>query len=304
MRSPAARGQHREAEYANPHRISPSTQLGFPRPLTQVVKKTLTVTNSNAQPVAFKVKTTAPKQYCVRPNSGRIEAGDRVEVQVMLQPLKEEPPASAKCRDKFLVQSAVITPEMETLPITELWAILELENKQAVSEHKIRCVFQPPSSATVPEEGETYNPLAAANQTQGGAFDKSKAAALAAGGATAAGAGAAYSSVKDHGTRAFGGAPAQGATRSGEAEPPVSIASINNLQSSGASPAVGSASSASSPQDLQLEVQRLRAELAAAREKGSAGGATSTASATSSGVPVHIVAAIAVAVFAVTYLFF
>ena len=51
-------------------------------------------------------------------------------------------------------------------------------------------------------------------------------------------------------------------------------------------------------------MQRLRAELAAAREKGSAGGATSTASATSSGVPVHIVAAIAVAVFAVTYLFF
>ena len=53
--------------------ISPHTQLGFPRPLTQVVKKSLYVTNSNSQPVAFKVKTTAPKQYCVRPNSGRIE---------------------------------------------------------------------------------------------------------------------------------------------------------------------------------------------------------------------------------------
>ena len=29
----------------------------------------------------MKVKTTAPKQYCVRPNSGRIEAGMEVEVQ-------------------------------------------------------------------------------------------------------------------------------------------------------------------------------------------------------------------------------
>ena len=29
----------------------------------------------------LKVKTTAPKQYCVRPNSGRIDPGANVEVQ-------------------------------------------------------------------------------------------------------------------------------------------------------------------------------------------------------------------------------
>lgn len=29
----------------------------------------------------FKVKTTAPKQYCVRPNAGRIEPKSQVEVQ-------------------------------------------------------------------------------------------------------------------------------------------------------------------------------------------------------------------------------
>ena len=52
-----------------------------PGPLTQLVKRTLAVANTNSQPVAFKVKTTAPKQYCVRPNSGRIEPGERVEVQ-------------------------------------------------------------------------------------------------------------------------------------------------------------------------------------------------------------------------------
>lgn len=37
--------------------------------------------NPNPEPVAFKVKTTAPKQYCVRPNSGRIEANGSVDVQ-------------------------------------------------------------------------------------------------------------------------------------------------------------------------------------------------------------------------------
>ena len=50
-------------------------------PLTQLVKVTLSVANNNHQPVAFKVKTTAPKSFCVRPNSGRIEPGERVEVQ-------------------------------------------------------------------------------------------------------------------------------------------------------------------------------------------------------------------------------
>lgn len=52
-----------------------------PGPLTILVKRTLSVTNNNAHPIAFKVKTTAPKQYCVRPNSGRIEPGETVSVQ-------------------------------------------------------------------------------------------------------------------------------------------------------------------------------------------------------------------------------
>lgn len=33
----------------------------LPGPLTQHVKRTLTISNPNTQPVAFKVKTTAPK---------------------------------------------------------------------------------------------------------------------------------------------------------------------------------------------------------------------------------------------------
>ncbi|KAG0141155.1 hypothetical protein CROQUDRAFT_674270 [Cronartium quercuum f. sp. fusiforme G11] len=122
--------------------VNPS-QLGFQRPLTQLVKRTLTVSNPNAQPIAFKVKTTAPKQYCVRPNSGRIEPGERVEVSVLLQPMKEDPEAGAKCRDKFLVQSTIITPERESRPFAELWSSVEKEDKNSISEHKIRCTYLP-----------------------------------------------------------------------------------------------------------------------------------------------------------------
>ncbi|POW00591.1 hypothetical protein PSHT_12961, partial [Puccinia striiformis] len=148
--------------------VSP-TQLGFQRPLTQLVKRILTVSNPNPQPIAFKVKTTAPKQYCVRPNSGRIEPGESVDVsgksnayihthlairetyarihpspsQVLLQPMKEDPEPGAKCRDKFLVQSILITPERESTAFPELWSMIEKEGKGSISEHKIRCIYLP-----------------------------------------------------------------------------------------------------------------------------------------------------------------
>ncbi|GAA6059202.1 hypothetical protein JCM10212_005547 [Sporobolomyces blumeae] len=139
--------------------LSPSSQLGFQRPLTTLVKRTLSVSNHNQHAIAYKVKTTAPKQYCVRPNSGRIEPGETVEVQVLLQPMKEDPPAGTKCRDKFLVQSVVITPERENVALPELWQLVDKEKAAAgpgqVYEQKIRCTYLPAADegqATIPEE--------------------------------------------------------------------------------------------------------------------------------------------------------
>ncbi|CCM03552.1 uncharacterized protein FIBRA_05688 [Fibroporia radiculosa] len=130
--------------------LNPSSSLGFNRPLTQHVKRSLTVSNHNAQPVAFKVKTTAPKLYCVRPNSGRVEPGETVEVQVMLQAMKEEPPLNIKCKDKFLIQSTAITSEKETMSLQDLWN----DNTDEVHSQKIRVVYLPPEGQTVPEEEE------------------------------------------------------------------------------------------------------------------------------------------------------
>ncbi|EKM51816.1 uncharacterized protein PHACADRAFT_262177 [Phanerochaete carnosa HHB-10118-sp] len=134
--------------------LNPSSTLGFPRPLTQHVKRTLTISNPNTQPVAFKVKTTAPKLYCVRPNSGRVEPSETVEVQVVLQSMKEEPPLGAKCKDKFLIQSTLITPEKETLPLTDIWGGEPAED--AIHSHKIRVAYLPPEGQTVPEEEEPH----------------------------------------------------------------------------------------------------------------------------------------------------
>ncbi|KII86753.1 hypothetical protein PLICRDRAFT_55663 [Plicaturopsis crispa FD-325 SS-3] len=135
--------------------LSPSSALGFNRPLTQLVKRSLTISNPHGQPVAFKVKTTAPKLYCVRPNSGRIEPGESIEVSVMLQAMKEEPPLSAKCKDKFLIQSTIITSEKETLPLHDIWNTTDTNEETKVHQQKLRVVYLPPEGQTVEEEDET-----------------------------------------------------------------------------------------------------------------------------------------------------
>ncbi|MCJ1260909.1 phosphatidylinositol-binding protein scs2 [Lobaria immixta] len=125
-------------------------ELGFRRPFTHEVTQLLRLRNPGADPIAFKVKTTAPKQYCVRPNSGRIEAGSEVEVQVLLQAMREDPPPDARCRDKFLVQSVAITPERDMSNIAATWQNVEKTSKTAIQERKIRVLFLPSdiSSAT------------------------------------------------------------------------------------------------------------------------------------------------------------
>ncbi|KAF2178107.1 MSP domain-containing protein [Zopfia rhizophila CBS 207.26] len=123
-------------------------ELGFKRPFQQEVSQTLRLKNPHSDPVAFKVKTTAPKQYCVRPNSGRIEPGKEVDVQVLLQAMKEDPPLDAKCRDKFLVQSVAVTADKEFSNVASIWSNIEQNAKSSIQEKKIRVNFLPADYVT------------------------------------------------------------------------------------------------------------------------------------------------------------
>lgn len=120
-------------------------ELGFRRPFSHEVTQVLRIINNNSGSVAFKVKTTAPKQYCVRPNSGLVKAGSAVDVQVLLQAMKEDPPLDARCRDKFLVQSVLVDDSEET-NVATLWSNVEKTSKGSIQERKIRVSFLPPAS--------------------------------------------------------------------------------------------------------------------------------------------------------------
>jgi len=95
----------------------------------------LTITNTISTNVAYKVKTTSPENYRVRPSSGLVAPEASVEVNIHLQPGHTENVG----RDKFLILSALV-PEKEKLP--ELSTIWKQIPRSSILEHRLRCRFE------------------------------------------------------------------------------------------------------------------------------------------------------------------
>ncbi|XP_074576586.1 vesicle-associated protein 1-3-like [Curcuma longa] len=127
-------------------------ELKFVFELKKQSSCSLQLINKTDQYVAFKVKTTNPKKYCVRPNTGVVLPSATCDVTVTMQAQKEAP-LDMQCKDKFLLQSVIAEHGAATKDITS-----EMFNKEpgkVVDEFKLRVVyvpFSPPSP--VPEEAE------------------------------------------------------------------------------------------------------------------------------------------------------
>ncbi|XP_014505755.1 vesicle-associated protein 1-2 [Vigna radiata var. radiata] len=128
-------------------------ELKFPFELKKQISCSLQLSNKTDAYVAFKVKTTNPKKYCVRPNTGIVMPRSTCDVMVTMQAQKETPP-DMQCKDKFLLQSVKTVDGASPKDITP-----EMFNKEAghvVEESKLRVVYvsppQPPSP--VPEGSE------------------------------------------------------------------------------------------------------------------------------------------------------
>ncbi|KAK8957335.1 Vesicle-associated protein 1-2 [Platanthera zijinensis] len=121
-------------------------ELKFPFELRKQISCSLQLSNKTDDHIAFKVKTTNPKKYCVRPNNGVVLPQSNTDIIVTMQ-AQREPPADIQCKDKFLVQSAVIDPATTAKDITAEMFSKESGNK--VDEVKLKVVYisppQPPS---------------------------------------------------------------------------------------------------------------------------------------------------------------
>eukprot|EP00933_Yihiella_yeosuensis_P076791 TRINITY_DN86744_c0_g1_i1.p1 TRINITY_DN86744_c0_g1~~TRINITY_DN86744_c0_g1_i1.p1 ORF type:complete len:250 (+),score=42.05 TRINITY_DN86744_c0_g1_i1:86-751(+) len=83
--------------------VEPDTTLNFCKtPTNTSPSRVLKLTNVSSGNVAFKVKTTAPKSYLVRPSSGTLRPRETSEVQIILQN------GDGRVDHRFLVQAAAV----------------------------------------------------------------------------------------------------------------------------------------------------------------------------------------------------
>ena len=61
--------------------LIPNGDLIFKGPFNVVSTTTLKLSNSGNERLAYKIKTTAPKRYCVKPNSGFLEPHNIANIQ-------------------------------------------------------------------------------------------------------------------------------------------------------------------------------------------------------------------------------
>ncbi|XP_077982608.1 vesicle-associated membrane protein-associated protein A-like isoform X2 [Glandiceps talaboti] len=117
--------------------LEPSSELRFRGPFTDVVSSSLKLTNPTEKRVCFKIKTTAPRRYCVRPNSGIVEGNSFVNVSVMLQPFEYDP--NEKNKHKFMVQTMFAPPG--DIDQDSIW---KEASGTDLMDSKLKCVFELP----------------------------------------------------------------------------------------------------------------------------------------------------------------
>nr|XP_043621109.1 vesicle-associated protein 1-3-like [Erigeron canadensis] len=128
------------------------SELKFQFELKKQSSCSMQLTNKTDQYIAFKLKTTNPKRYSVRPNAGIVLPRSVCNVTVTMQAPKEAPP-NMQSKDKFLLQ-AVVAPDGATNKDITV-EMFNKEDKKVVEEFKLRVVYIPANPPSpVPEESE------------------------------------------------------------------------------------------------------------------------------------------------------
>ncbi|KAK1419059.1 hypothetical protein QVD17_28216 [Tagetes erecta] len=141
-------------------------ELKFPFELNKQINSSLQLTNNTDKHVGFKVKTTNPKKYCVRPNTGVVLPQSTCEIIVTMQAQHEAPP-DMQCRDKFLLQSVAVSPGATPKDITP--EMFTKESGNVVEECKLRVVYVPatPSTSAIAQGAEEAFPSNASGVDKG-----------------------------------------------------------------------------------------------------------------------------------------
>ncbi|RZF40119.1 hypothetical protein LSTR_LSTR011247 [Laodelphax striatellus] len=141
--------------------IDPQNELKFRGPFTQPVTSYIKLSNPTTTPVVFKIKTTAPKRYCVRPNAGVVEPKSLIPIAVSLQPFEFDP--NEKNKHKFMVQTMIVQDSRVNLET--LWKEVDSEN---LMDSKLKCVFE------MPVDGDASNLVTSSPQASSDKVDSNE----------------------------------------------------------------------------------------------------------------------------------
>jgi vesicle-associated membrane protein-associated protein A len=125
--------------------LIPNSDLIFKGPFNVVSTTTLKLANSGNERLAYKIKTTAPKRYCVKPNSGFLDPQATANIQVMLQPQAAGQPDD-RTKHKFMVQWVAV-PTNYTEDVDNFWK-QDLKTLN-VQDSKLKCTFADEQPAAV-----------------------------------------------------------------------------------------------------------------------------------------------------------
>ncbi|XP_049293664.1 motile sperm domain-containing protein 2-like isoform X1 [Anopheles funestus] len=117
-------------------RITPQHTITFSKNGSEFVG-TVKITNVVSEEVSYKVKTTAPEKFRVRPSTGFLPPTASVTINVMLQHGQQIHTIN---REKFLVMCIALPNENSTNPpdLTELWKNISAKDA-SVELHRLKC---------------------------------------------------------------------------------------------------------------------------------------------------------------------
>lgn len=154
-----------------------TSEVVFHRGAQEPQTQTLVIANTDkSRTLAYKVKTTKPLLFTVRPNASTISPGERLEVQITRNS-SEGNNDTETSKEKFLILGSLIDDRLTENPIHELWQ--ELEKSKNYESARVRVVYDTDGSAA--------------------AGTGSGSTAYGAGIGAAGGAGASYAADKKHG---------------------------------------------------------------------------------------------------------
>lgn len=119
-------------------RIIPQNNIAFTKFGNELVGN-VEITNLQSEPVTYKIKTTAPEKFRVRPSTGVLPPGASVTINVVLQQGQQ---VITLNREKFLVMCMAFGSDMSSSShdLAELWKNTSA-NSASVEQHRLKCLL-------------------------------------------------------------------------------------------------------------------------------------------------------------------